>query len=149
MNLATLKTNIEGFISEHKSETVDFSDLLGKHIYKLYQVDDRYIVIFTNKGYIYVLLHFQDCCEDVYIEDICGDLENSKGLVVRAEENSNSVEKPTRDDSETWTYYKLDTVKDNVTIRFVGSSNGYYSEDVTVRRVYIPELLIQDKVLNF
>ena len=149
MDTKLLDTDVERFISENESENVEFSDLLNKNIYKIYQVKEDYIVILTNEGYVYILLHYQDCCEHVYIADICGELENSTGLVVRAEENENRPDKPTMDDSETWTFYKLDTVKDNVTIRFCGSSNGYYSESVTTVRVSLPELIIRDKLVNF
>lgn len=142
-------TNFEALINERDGHTVDFEDLKGKSIFKIFQVHDDKIVIVTNCGFVYVLLHYQDCCESVYIEDVCGDLTNSTGLVVRAEVAQNRPDNPTKDDSETWTFYKLDTIKDNVTIRFCGHSNGYYSEEVTVKRFFAQEFAIVEKLQNF
>lgn len=77
--------------------------------------------------------HHQDCCEDVYIEDICGDLEDLVGSpLVLAEETTNSDAPPKGEyeESYTWTFYRFATAKGTVTVRWYGSSNGYYSESV-------------------
>lgn len=124
-----------------KGLKVPFSNLLGKEVTDVYQYDTDAIVILTNDNKATVLLHFDECCEHVYVDDVCGDLEDVRGLVVRAEEASNMVDTPNSESgSETWTFYKLDTVKGDIVIRFVGSSNGNYSEAVTVFEVDIDSL---------
>ena len=75
-------------------------------------------------GVRFVLTHIQDCCEDVEIESIDGDLDDLIGEPLLMAEEIIKV------DGDTWTFYKFATVKGYVTIRFYGSSNGYYSERV-------------------
>jgi len=53
-----------------------------------------------------------------------------------AREDSNRDDEPRDDDAEsyTWTFYNFATYKGYVTIRFYGTSNGYYSEEVSCRK---------------
>ena len=101
--------------------------------------DQDQIVFETISGQKYVMQHDQDCCESVYIEDICGDLSNLVGdPILLAEEVSNDDPPPegtSSDDSWTWTFYKIGTVKGTVTIRWFGTSNGYYSEEVNFKEI--------------
>ena len=102
-----------------KHEYVDFSVLKGK-ILKEVRVNkgrDDSIVFVDSDDIEYIMMHQQDCCEGVSIESIEGntmDLVDSEILI--AEESSDG-KVPTRapDDyqpeSETWTFYKLATVK--------------------------------------
>lgn len=113
-------------------ERVDFEVLKGKILTKIIRNDDN-IIFFCDDGEIYIQEHEQDCCENVYIEDICGDLNSLIGTpILKAEETFNngipdSVDKDYID-SSTWTFYNLATKNGYVTIRWFGVSNGYYSE---------------------
>lgn len=89
-------------------------------------------VTFENDTVRYTLYHSQDCCESVYVEEIIGDLEDLENLpLLIAREDSNPEDPGTCDgESYTWTFYNFATYKGYVTIRFLGESNGYYSEEV-------------------
>ncbi len=107
--------------------------LLGRTLTEARNNDNEEIVFRTAQGETFKLMHFQDCCENVRVEDIDGDLQDLVGWpILQAEESSNSDQgaKDDYDESYTWTFYKLATVKGSVTIRWYGSSNGYYGESV-------------------
>lgn len=111
----------------------DFSELLNKTFDKVEQQEISYndAIIFENSGKSkYAIFHSQDCCESVYIEDICGDLNDLVGSPITQAESIASNEEPKEKyhESYTWTFIKLATNKGSVTIRFYGSSNGYYGE---------------------
>jgi hypothetical protein len=116
-------------------EIVDF---LGEIIIDI-RVDgnENEIYFETLDGQTVVMYHEQDCCEDVSIEDICGDLEDLlDSPIILAEEVANKNDSPKdeeNDDSWTWTFYKLGTNRGSVTFRWYGVSNGYYSESVNFR----------------
>ena len=112
---------------------VDVSILKGK-ILKDIKIEGTESILFIDKDDIeYEMFHDYDCCENVYIEDICGDINNLIGSkIIMAEEVINRDLSPLNkyDESYTWTFYKFATVKGYVTIRWYGESNGYYSERV-------------------
>ena len=115
--------------------TLDISILRRKTLKSIDvdQVRDE-ILFTTTKGEKYIMCHIQDCCEDVTIEDITGDLDNLIGTpILYAKEISD--EDPNAVPSGTYTFYKLATVKGWVDIRWYGESNGYYSESVDFARV--------------
>lgn len=115
-----------------------FEDLKGK---VLSAVDGKIggdeIVFTLENGDKYMLFHEQDCCETVEIIDIIGDLPDLVGSeILRAEEVVSDTHPDDKKDMEaidsyTWTFYKLATIKGSVTIRWYGTSNGFYSERVS------------------
>jgi len=122
----------------------NFNELLGQTIVSLIgaSTDSEEITIFTKEGYTYKMYHYQDCCESVSVEDIIGDTEDLMNTpITMAEEVTSEDASPEgyvfgyEPESYTWTFYKLATVKGYVTIRWLGQSNGYYSESVTFKQV--------------
>lgn len=107
------------------------SDLLGKTMKSVTESDNE-IIFRTINGVKYSLHHEQDCCEDVYIEDINGNLEDLVGSPITLADESYNNDNPKEDtnkyDSFTWSFYRFATVKGYVDVRFYGTSNGYYSE---------------------
>lgn len=106
-------------------------DLLGK-TFKRVVGSKESVVFYVSETEYYEMYHIQDCCEEVHLEDVVGELEwLVDSPILMAEEVSNQND--TASGSETWTYYKLATQKGYVTLRWYGESSGYYAEDVDMR----------------
>ena len=96
------------------------------------------VICNDNKTEFWVY-HEQKCCEQVYIEDIVGNLQDLlNSEIIMAEEESNTkytecgYEPKYSQPIKLWTFYKLATNKGYVTIRWYGTSNGFYSEKVSI-----------------
>jgi hypothetical protein len=108
--------------------------LVGQTFDSVYQ-EDVNLLFFRKGNQGYLMHHEQDCCEDVAIEEIVGDLADLVGAeILEAREDSNNTYDD-ENESQTWTFYNLRTAKGYVTIRWYGTSNGYYSESVNLSEV--------------
>ena len=117
-------------------------DMVGKVFTSVTQ--DDITMVFANETEIFRFLHWQDCCESVYIESIVGELSDlvDEPLLI-AEEVSGEIPEPKEGeyiDSGTWTFYKFATRKGYVDVRWLGESNGYYSESVNLEYKRIGQL---------
>jgi hypothetical protein len=129
---------------------MNMNNLLGKTIVKITHSVDKYVgdrlIFWTLDGIRYEMFHEQDYSENVYLEDINGDLDDLlyKPLL-QAEESTNSADKMGREiyESFTWSFYKFATIKGYVTLRWLGESNGYYSESVEITSRKDPEEMIK------
>ena len=124
-----------------KGSVKTFDGLLGRILCRAEADSDTLTLYLSDTNYV-KFYHEQDCCESVYIEDICGDLQDLVGEpLLLAEEVSNDdfeVEYENKQEyaeSYTWTFYKFATRKGYVDVRWYGTSNGYYSEGVSVKFV--------------
>jgi len=96
-----------------------------------------YTLSLTCPDGIFTFHHKQNCCETVEIESIVGDLQDLVGSpILLAEEATGDTpsghEFAYEPESYTWTFYKFATIKGYVDVRWLGTSNGYYSESVSL-----------------
>lgn len=115
----------------------DINVLQGK-IFTAIDKTDKELMFTCKDGEQYRMYHDSDCCEVVYLEDIVGDLADLIDTPILSAEVTTNSEKDPADvlinpeyrESFTWTFYHFRTHKGTVTLRWYGSSNGYYSEGV-------------------
>jgi hypothetical protein len=125
MNYENLQENTQKSMAQMLGKT--FVEVTGS-------VGDREMIFVTEDGQRFMFAHQQDCCESVDINDIVGDLQDLVGSpMLQAEEVSGVTPVDFNEmdhESVTWTFYKFATRKGYVDVRWLGESNGYYSESV-------------------
>ncbi len=108
---------------------VNINELVGQTISHVEGLEkgSAQVDITTLEGNKYRMYHSQDCCENVQLEDLDGSVEDLVGgLVVSAEESTgetpNDYKFEYEPDSYTWTFYKIETSKGGVFMRWLGGS---------------------------
>jgi len=91
--------------------------------------DGDRIDFFFTEGPPLRMYHERDCCEQVWIEDIAGDPEDLIGspLLLAEVACAQPIHMINNLEVHRWTFYKFGTNKGYVTVRWCGSSNGFYS----------------------
>jgi hypothetical protein len=111
-----------------------FELLVGKTIMSIVTNAGKDEMLFKMAdGSEFRMYHGQHCCESVRLEDVVGELGDViASPILQAEVVSSPQGDPPPEypDSWTWTFYKLATIKGSVTLRWLGESNGNYSESV-------------------
>jgi hypothetical protein len=117
----------------------NFFELKGKTITSIdgSNSDDSDTIITTSDGSIYTLTHIQDCCEHVRVYGSVGNIDDILNAEVIAAEDTNPMDNPNAPDykiydSATWSQFRIVTNKGTFEIWWLGESNGYYSETVSV-----------------
>jgi hypothetical protein len=110
----------------------DVSVLEGKTLQRVERLDDAALRFVVADDEIYTMYHNQDCCETVEIEELVGDLEDLVGtpILVAREDSNYQYDGPSPRPyaaDEQWTFYNFRTLRGSVTVRWYGTSNGYYS----------------------
>jgi len=86
-----------------KGSVYKFEELLGRTLYRA-EADDSVLTLYLSNTNYVRFQHHQDCCEHVYIEDICGDLDDLVGApLIEAEEVSDYDAGPLNEYEESYT----------------------------------------------
>ncbi len=118
----------------------NISRMIGMSFAEVSVSSDKTVVVFatrrtrlTKARWECRMIHHQECSEDVWLEDVTGDLDDLIGSeIVQASEDVSVGD--TDMGTQTATFYTFRTHKGTVQFRWLGESNGYYSEDVDIEK---------------
>lgn len=125
----------------------NFKKMQGKTITSIQGIEkgNEEAFIHTKEGLTGHFYHEQDCCESVYLADFEGDPSDLIGATILEIQELTDEDgyiktrrliddsfAPTYDgESYTYTFYNIKTTKGYLWLRWIGESNGYYSEEMT------------------
>jgi len=122
---------------------MDIDQLIGETLIKVEgEVSYEQMIFTCASGKRFRMWHDVSCCESVTVEDICGNISDLIGVPILYAEESTSDKNPEgvevpehQQESFTWTFYRIGTIKGDVNIRWYGESNGCYSEQVEFEEI--------------
>lgn len=124
-----------------------FKDFVGKTIKKVFINLDRDKMFWIVDNKVYEVYAFGDCCSSSWFEH-CDNADVFKNAKLLAFEDFSQTYP--NDDDENYNYIRVNmlkfaTTKGRCTIEFRNSSNGYYSGEVELTKVYD----LDDEYLNY
>jgi len=128
----------------YDNQEEDLSILIGKTLESI-ELNGEEMFFNCTDGSCFHAYHMQDCCEHVCIYDIKGCLSammrspiTEAITTVDSEKNPDDVPEDEHDqESFTWTTHTIITKSGNqVVVRWIGTSNGYYGENVHFGRTH-------------
>lgn len=118
---------------------IEIESLVGETIASVTHVEnDEKIVFHFNSGRIVKMYHDQDCCEDVRIEDITGDLQSLVGETIREIDQSFGEIVGEGVDRGERTTFTITTDRRSIQIIWKGFSNGYYGTSANLYEDSMP-----------
>lgn len=104
---------------------ISMLSLLGKQFDCVKRENDT--LVFENKYMVVTMQHQQECCENVWLESVTGDLNDLENCeILQAEEKHG-----TTNDQE-WYFYTIATRKGYVDLRFCAEQPTMYSTQITL-----------------
>jgi len=118
---------------------MDIKDLVGETL-AFIDADDKgeEVMLTTQSGRRIRIYHMQDCCEYVRVEDTQGNWHDLVGKVItEATKGVNPEGDPTPGCPDSGTRTTLTFRVDDATVisKWIGESNGYYSESVDIEEL--------------
>ena len=120
---------------------VEDIELLKDRTIKAIVTDHEEFIIFVlGDNEVVMMNHGQNCCENVSIENINGDLNHLLDTPLLRAEVKSTGNTETSCGDEQYTFYTLATISGYVDLRWYGESNGCYSIEVDVDNISVDRL---------
>lgn len=116
---------------------IPLESLQGETLVAIDADDEDGILLTTQSGRQIRIYHCHECCESVVIEGTDGQWHTliGKPILLASHEEGQIGDAPER--AESWTRTVLTLKVDDATVinRWIGESNGYYSETITIEEL--------------